>query len=51
MEALEEFTYPDDEIAAPYKPELAIVSAPLILFTLEMGIGNKILPMFLHVGF
>lgn len=52
MEALEEFTYPDDEIAAPYKPELAIVSAPTILFTLEAGVGNKTLPMLLlHVGF
>lgn len=58
MEALEEFTYPEDEIAAAamaaaaYKPELAIVSAPTILFTLEAGIGNKTLPMLLlHVGF
>ncbi|XP_024872138.1 vacuolar protein sorting-associated protein 13 isoform X1 [Temnothorax curvispinosus] len=57
MEALEEFiTYPDDEIAAaaavPYKPELAIVSAPTILFTLEAGVGNKTLPMLLlHVSF
>ncbi|XP_018341629.1 PREDICTED: vacuolar protein sorting-associated protein 13C isoform X1 [Trachymyrmex septentrionalis] len=52
MEALEEFTYPDDEVAAPYKPELAIVSAPTILFTLEAGVGNKTLPMLLlHVGF
>lgn len=58
MEALEEFTYPEDEIAvaaaaaAAYKPELAIVSAPTILFTLEAGVGNKTLPMLLlHVGF
>ncbi|XP_071648864.1 intermembrane lipid transfer protein Vps13 isoform X1 [Temnothorax longispinosus] len=59
MEALEEFiTYPDDEIAAAaaaavaYKPELAIVSAPTILFTLEAGVGNKTLPMLLlHVSF
>jgi len=52
MEAFEEFTYPDDEVAAPYKPELAIISAPTILFTLEAGVGNKTLPMLLlHVGF
>ncbi|XP_071565919.1 intermembrane lipid transfer protein Vps13 isoform X2 [Temnothorax nylanderi] len=65
MEALEEFImYPDDEIAAAaaaaaaagaavaYKPELAIVSAPTILFTLEAGVGNKTLPMLLlHVSF
>lgn len=52
MEALEEFTYPDDEVTAAYKPELAIVSAPTILLTLEAGVGNKTLPMLLlHVGF
>ncbi|XP_039312283.1 vacuolar protein sorting-associated protein 13 isoform X2 [Solenopsis invicta] len=52
MEALEEFTYPDDDVVATYKPELAIVSAPTILFTLEAGVGNKTLPMLLlHVGF
>ncbi|XP_077266001.1 vacuolar protein sorting 13C isoform X2 [Temnothorax americanus] len=60
MEALEEFiTYPDDEravaaatAAVAYKPELAIVSAPTILFTLEAGVGNKTLPMLLlHVSF
>lgn len=52
MEALEEFTYPDDEIVTAYKPELAIVSAPTILFTLEAGVGNKTLPMLLlHMGF
>ncbi|XP_012537324.1 vacuolar protein sorting-associated protein 13 isoform X2 [Monomorium pharaonis] len=51
-EALEEFMYPDDEVMATYKPELAIVSAPTILFTLEAGVGNKTLPMLLlHVGF
>lgn len=50
-EALEEFTYPDDEISS-YKPELAIISAPTILLTLEAGIGNKTLPMLLlHIGF
>ncbi|XP_011630655.2 LOW QUALITY PROTEIN: vacuolar protein sorting-associated protein 13 [Pogonomyrmex barbatus] len=52
MEAFEEFAYPDDEIVATYKPELAIVSAPTILFTLEAGVGNKTLPMLLlHLGF
>ncbi|KMQ93840.1 vacuolar protein sorting-associated protein 13a, partial [Lasius niger] len=52
MEALEEFTYPDDEVVTAYKPELAIVSAPTILLTLEAGVGNKTLPMLLlHVGF
>ncbi|XP_026827312.1 vacuolar protein sorting-associated protein 13 isoform X2 [Ooceraea biroi] len=52
MEALEEYTYPEDEVAAAYKPELAIVSAPTILLTLEAGVGNKTLPMLLlHVGF
>ncbi|KAL0119958.1 hypothetical protein PUN28_007968 [Cardiocondyla obscurior] len=53
-EALEELIYPSDEIVttAAYKPELAIVSAPIILFTLEAGVGNKTLPMLLlHVGF
>lgn len=52
MEALEEFTYPEDEVATVYKAELAIVSAPTILFTLEAGIGNKTLPMLLlNLGF
>ncbi|XP_020292498.1 vacuolar protein sorting-associated protein 13C isoform X2 [Pseudomyrmex gracilis] len=52
MEALEEFVYPEDEIATVYKAELAIVSAPTILFTLEAGIGNKTLPMLLlNLGF
>ncbi|CAL1678435.1 unnamed protein product [Lasius platythorax] len=52
MEALEEFTYSDDEVVTAYKPELAIVSAPTILLTLEAGVGNKTLPMLLlHVGF
>nr|XP_012230348.1 PREDICTED: vacuolar protein sorting-associated protein 13C isoform X2 [Linepithema humile] len=51
-EALEEFTYPDDETVTAYKAELAIVSAPTILLTLEAGVGNKTLPMLLlHVGF
>lgn len=52
MEALEEFIYPDEEITTTYKSELAIISAPTILFTLEAGVGNKTLPMLLlHVGF
>lgn len=52
MEALEEFTYLDDEVVTAYKPELAIISAPTILLTLEAGVGNKTLPMLLlHVGF
>ncbi|XP_076681161.1 vacuolar protein sorting 13C isoform X2 [Andrena cerasifolii] len=51
-EAVEDFVYPDDEEATVYKPELAIVSAPTILFTLEAGVGNKTLPMLLlHIGF
>lgn len=51
-EALEEFIYPDDETVTAYKAELAIVSAPTILLTLEAGVGNKTLPMLLlHVGF
>ncbi|XP_034937793.1 vacuolar protein sorting-associated protein 13 isoform X2 [Chelonus insularis] len=50
-EALEDFVYTDAEVLA-YKPELAIVSAPTILLTLEAGIGNKTLPMLmLHMGF
>lgn len=49
-EALEEFMYSDD--ITIYKPELALVSAPTILLTLEAGVGNKTLPMLLlHVGF
>ncbi|XP_032688033.1 vacuolar protein sorting-associated protein 13 isoform X3 [Odontomachus brunneus] len=49
-EALEEFMYSDD--ITIYKPELALVSAPMILLTLEAGVGNKTLPMLLlHVGF
>ncbi|XP_072763012.1 intermembrane lipid transfer protein Vps13 isoform X2 [Anoplolepis gracilipes] len=52
MEAFEEFVYLDDEIPTAYKPELAIISAPTILFTLEAGVGNKTLPMLLlHVDF
>ncbi|XP_025156985.1 vacuolar protein sorting-associated protein 13 isoform X1 [Harpegnathos saltator] len=44
-EALEEFVYADD--VTIYKPELALVSAPTILLTLEAGVGNKTLPMLL----
>jgi len=52
MEAFEEFTYLDEEIAAAYKPELAVILAPTILFTLEAGVGNKTLPMLLlHASF
>lgn len=54
MEASEDLQFSDDEgtPAAVYKPELAMVSAPTILLTLEAGIGNKTLPMLLlHLGF
>ncbi|CAK9800782.1 Intermembrane lipid transfer protein Vps13, partial [Anthophora quadrimaculata] len=52
VEAVEDFIYPDDEDITVYKPELAIISAPTILFTLEAGVGNKTLPMLLlHIGF
>ncbi|XP_026298323.1 vacuolar protein sorting-associated protein 13 isoform X3 [Apis mellifera] len=51
IEAIEDFTYSDDEDIV-YKPQLAIISAPTILFTLEAGVGNKTLPMLLlHIGF
>nr|XP_012140992.1 PREDICTED: vacuolar protein sorting-associated protein 13C isoform X2 [Megachile rotundata] len=52
VEAIEDFVYSDDEDATTYKPELAIISAPTILFTLEAGVGNKTLPMLLlNIGF
>ncbi|XP_043520214.1 vacuolar protein sorting-associated protein 13 isoform X3 [Frieseomelitta varia] len=52
IEAIEDFVYSDDEDTTVYKPELAIISAPTILFTLEAGVGNKTLPMLLlHIGF
>lgn len=54
MEANEDLQFSDDEEipATIYKPELAIVSAPTILLTLEAGIGNKTLPMLLlHLSF
>lgn len=52
VEACEEFSYDNGEDVTLYKPELAIVSAPVILLTLEAGVGNKTLPMLLfHVGF
>lgn len=42
----------DEEFLPAYKPELAIISAPVILLTLEAGVGNKTLPMLLfHLGF
>ncbi|OAD52957.1 Vacuolar protein sorting-associated protein 13A, partial [Eufriesea mexicana] len=51
-ETIEDFVYSDDEDTTVYKPELAIISAPTILFTLEAGVGNKTLPMLLlHIGF
>ncbi|XP_076249315.1 vacuolar protein sorting 13C isoform X2 [Calliopsis andreniformis] len=50
VEAIEDFVYPEEETII-YKPELAIISAPTILFTLEAGVGNKTLPMLLlHIG-
>ncbi|KAK2581118.1 hypothetical protein KPH14_007937 [Odynerus spinipes] len=51
-EVLEDLIYPDYNDNAVYKPELAIISAPTILLTLEAGVGNKTLPMILmHIGF
>ncbi|XP_053594598.1 intermembrane lipid transfer protein Vps13 isoform X2 [Microplitis demolitor] len=51
MEAVEDITFVDDSAVA-YKPELAMISAPTILLTLEAGVGNKTLPMLLlNVGF
>lgn len=52
VEAIEDFVYPDDDVETVYKAELAIISAPTILFTLEAGVGNKTLPMLLlNIGF
>ena len=52
IEVLEEFSYEEADEVVPYKAELAIVSAPVILLTLEAGVGNKTLPMLLfNVGF
>ncbi|KAJ8665252.1 hypothetical protein QAD02_006914 [Eretmocerus hayati] len=54
VEASEDLQLSDDEdtVVPTYKPELAIVSMPTILFTLEAGVGNKTLPMLLlHLGF
>ena len=52
MEAIEDMILSCDEYSAVYKPELAIVSAPVILLTLEAGVGNKTLPMLLfHLSF
>ncbi|XP_076183155.1 vacuolar protein sorting 13C isoform X2 [Ptiloglossa arizonensis] len=52
VEAVEDFVFTDHEDVALCKPELAIISAPIILFTLEAGVGNKTLPMLLlHIGF
>lgn len=54
MEANEDLDFSDEEvtIVETYKPEMAILSAPTILLTLEAGVGNKTLPMLLmHLGF
>ncbi|KAG7211251.1 hypothetical protein KM043_010561 [Ampulex compressa] len=52
VEALEEFAYPEDDSLIIYKQELAVISAPTVLLTLEAGVGNKTLPMLLlHIGF
>lgn len=53
MEAFEDFSPPEDaEADFTYKQELAIVSAPTIILTLEAGVGNKTLPMLLfYLGF
>ncbi|XP_066591225.1 intermembrane lipid transfer protein Vps13 isoform X2 [Prorops nasuta] len=53
VEASEELMYNyTEETVTVYKPELAIISAPNILLTLEAGVGNKTLPMLLlHIGF
>lgn len=52
LEVFEDFIYSDSVDITSYKPELAIVSAPNILLTIEAGVGNKTLPMlFLHSGF
>ncbi|KAL7290198.1 hypothetical protein TKK_0015907 [Trichogramma kaykai] len=54
QEANEDLQFSDEEENETpiYKPEVAIVSAPTILLTLEAGIGNKTLPMLLlHLGF
>jgi vacuolar protein sorting-associated protein 13A/C len=53
-EAYEDLEFSDDEEIEikSYKPEVAIISAPTILLTLEAGIGNKTLPMLLlYLGF
>ncbi|XP_076625592.1 vacuolar protein sorting 13C isoform X3 [Colletes latitarsis] len=52
VEAVEDLTFTDHVDVTLYKSELAIISAPTILFTLEAGVGNKTLPMLLlHIGF
>ncbi|KAK0157380.1 hypothetical protein PV328_011128 [Microctonus aethiopoides] len=52
LEVFEDFIYSDSVDITSYKPELAIVSVPNILLTIEAGVGNKTLPMlFLHSGF
>lgn len=52
QEAFDYLEYEEDEEVKVYKPELAILSAPNIVLTLEAGVGNKTLPMLmLHLGF
>ncbi|XP_033213445.1 vacuolar protein sorting-associated protein 13 isoform X2 [Belonocnema kinseyi] len=52
VEAIEDMILNDEECITVYKPEVAIISAPVILLTLEAGVGNKTLPMLLfHLGF
>ncbi|XP_015115234.1 vacuolar protein sorting-associated protein 13 isoform X2 [Diachasma alloeum] len=52
QEALDFLASEEAEEVAVYKPELAILSAPNIVLTLEAGVGNKTLPMLLlHIGF
>ena len=52
VEAVEDLILSEEEYNAVYKPEVAIISAPVILLTLEAGVGNKTLPMLLfHLGF
>ncbi|XP_051160676.1 intermembrane lipid transfer protein Vps13 isoform X3 [Leptopilina boulardi] len=52
IEAIEDMILADEEYLPVYKPEVAIISAPVILLTLEAGVGNKTLPMLLfHLGF
>ncbi|XP_020707369.2 intermembrane lipid transfer protein Vps13 isoform X2 [Athalia rosae] len=53
VEAMEDLAFAENvEPDVIYKQELAIVTAPTILLTLEAGVGNKTLPMLLfYLGF